>query len=82
MKYGNVVIDGVSEGNTIYSNSSSNGAKTTYYGYNVIGTISIPSINIEYPILEKSTPKSLKVAIAYLSGAGINQVRKYSITRT
>lgn len=71
----NVVIGGVSEGDSMYQNQTQNNTTTTtYYGYNVIGTISIPAIDIEYPILEKVTTKSIKVAVAYLSGVGINQV--------
>lgn len=69
----NVTIGGVEEGNSIYTNQSSS-SKTTYYGYNVIGTISIPTIKIEYPILDKPTKKALEVAIVYLSGAGINKI--------
>ena len=45
------------------------GNTITYYGYEVLGTISIPKINIQYPILEKVSPQSIKVAVAYLSGA-------------
>lgn len=38
--------------------------KDTYYdGYKVIGVVSIPSINIEYPILEENTSATLKIAI-------------------
>lgn len=48
-------------GSSIYQQQ---GNKDTYYqGYRVIGTISIPSINIEYPILEENTPATLKIAI-------------------
>lgn len=76
---GNVVIGGVEDGGSIYTNtntgtSSSGRNKTTYNGYTVIGTLSIPSIKIEYPVLERVTTKSLKIALAYLSGPGINQV--------
>lgn len=78
---GNVTIGGVSEGET-NNQSSNNTSTTTYYGYNVIGTISIPAISIEYPILEKVTTKSLKVAVAYLSGVRNKSSRKYSNTRT
>ena len=53
-----------------------------YYGYNVIGTISIPKIDIKYPILDKATTQSIKVAVAYLSGVGVNKVRKYCYTRS
>lgn len=67
----------MSEGDSIYqepsSDSESNNPKK-YYGYNVVGTISIPAIDIKYPILEKVTTGSLKVAVAYLSGPGINKV--------
>ncbi len=67
----NSVIGGVGEGNTIYSSATNN--KLTYKGYNVVGIISIPSINVEYPILEKVTTNSIKVGVAYLSGAKINK---------
>ncbi len=65
----------LSVGGTTHSNGNSHsGSSIKYNNYNVIGTISIPKIKIEYPILEKVTSKSLKVAVAYLSGAGVNQV--------
>lgn len=34
-----------------------------YEGYRVIGTISIPTIDIEYPILEENSSDTLKIAI-------------------
>ncbi len=47
--------------NSIYQQQ---GNKDTYYeGYKVIGTISIPSIDVEYPILEENTSATLKIAI-------------------
>ena len=74
----NVVIGPVSEDNSIFpentGNTENNNQKVTYNGYDVIGTISIPSINIQYPILEKVTTKALKVGICYLSGPGVNEV--------
>lgn len=54
--------------NTIYQGQPSGGTTTKYGGYEVYGTISIPKINIEYPILEKPTPQAIKIAVAYLSG--------------
>lgn len=65
---------------SIYDQNSTNPQK--YYGYNVIGTISIPKIDIRYPILDKATTQSIKVAVAYLSGVGVNKVRKYCHSRT
>lgn len=48
-------------GNSIYQQQGTK--ETLYQGYRVIGTISIPSINIEYPILEENTSATLKIAI-------------------
>ena len=57
------------------NNSNENNNNTnTYYGYKILGTISIPKIDIKYPILEKATPKAIKVAVAYLAGVGVNKV--------
>lgn len=69
-----VEIGGVDEGNSIYKEGQGSGGTTTYGGYEVLGVISIPKINIEYPILEKATPASIKIAVAYLSGVGVNKV--------
>lgn len=71
----NVTIGEVPELNIISNETGSgNDKKTTYNGYTVVGTISIPAIKIEYPILEKVTPKALKIGVCYLSGPGVNQV--------
>lgn len=65
-------LGGVEQGSSIYETNKLESKK--YYGYAILGTISIPKINIKYPILEKSTTQSIKVAVAYLSGVGINKV--------
>ena len=56
------------------SGNNNNNNNNTYYGYKILGTISIPKIDIKYPILEKATPKAIKVAVAYLAGVGVNKV--------
>lgn len=43
-----------------------------YQGYNVIGLIQIPVINLEYPILEKTTQQSMKTSISRFYGGEIN----------
>lgn len=43
-------------------------------GYKVIGIISIPKINIEYPILEKTDKTSLNLSITKFWGNKINQI--------
>lgn len=62
----NTTSDGSSSGNTT--------KKVQYKGYNVEGKIQIPAINLEYPILEKTTPSSIEAAVAILYSAnGLNQ---------
>ena len=70
-------IGDVNPTNSIYGesgNSGGNNNSNTYYGYKILGTISIPKIDIKYPILEKATPKAINVAVGYLTGVGINKV--------
>ena len=65
-------IDSIEKTNTV-SGSSAN-KMPTYKGFNVVGTIEIPAIDLEYPILEKVSKSSLETSVAMLYGAGINQV--------
>lgn len=53
-------------------NSSSN--KVTYKGYNVVGKIEIPVINIKYFIFEKATATSIEQGVAVSYGPGPNQI--------
>lgn len=49
--------------------------KVMMEGYEVIGTVRIPAIDIKYPILAKVTKKSLETAVALLyTTNGLNQV--------
>ncbi len=43
-------------------------------GYQVVGIVKIPKINIEYPILEKTNKESLKLSITMFWGDRINQI--------
>ena len=47
-----------------------------FKGFGVVGTMRIPSINFDYPVLEKVTPKSIETAVAVLYPVGqeVNQV--------
>lgn len=78
------VIDPVEEldtnTNTNTNNNSSTSVKVpTYKGYNVLGMIEIPKTGIKYPILDKVTPKSIQVAVAYYYGPGLNKVGNTTI---
>ncbi len=54
--------------------SSSSAIQTKYKGFDVIGTIQIPKINLKYPILEDVTKKSLETSVVWLYGPGLNKV--------
>ncbi len=57
------------------TNQSASSQKTRpqYKGFGVLGTMTIPKINLKYPILEKMTKSSIEVSVAFLWGVGINQ---------
>lgn len=59
--------------NTSKANSSGTKKAVSMGGYRVLGKIEIPKTNCRYPVLERSTPKSLDLAIAFLIGAGLNK---------
>ncbi len=46
----------------------------TFKGFGVLGTMTIPSIKFDYPILEKVSKSSIETSVAYLYGSGVNQV--------
>lgn len=49
-------------------------SSTKYKGFEVVGTIQIPKIDLKYPILEKLTPKSLKTSVVLMYTAqGLNK---------
>lgn len=50
-----------------------------YKGYKVVGIIKIPKINIEYPILEKTTNETMKFSITKFWGNGVNKVGNLSL---
>ena len=83
----NVILNDITPNvdlNTIYQNTTSNsndsesGTGVTYMGFDVIGTIEIPAIDIEYPIIPEyqNGIKALNVGIVvlYPAGSKINQV--------
>ena len=58
------------------SNSSANGklAKRTYKGFTMDGYITIPKINLNYPVLDRATEASMNVAVGINYGPGLNKV--------
>ena len=70
----NVEVDNANNSNN--SNSSNSSGKTIQFqGYNVVGKMEIPAIDLEYHILEKATPSSIEAALAVQYTAnGLNEV--------
>lgn len=69
------IIDPDIDENDVVQNTTENtNTKPTYKGFNMVGKIEIPKINIEYPVLEEVTPNSIEVSVAVLYGPGINEV--------
>lgn len=57
------------------TSSSSGKRKIMYKGYEVVGTIEIPAINLKYPILTPETKKSLELSVVLrYTTAGLNQI--------
>ena len=63
---GNVALDTSGETALDSSTSGTNSEKKKYKVYDVVGTMKIPSLNIEYPILEQNSAGALNVALILL----------------
>ncbi len=48
-------------------------------GYKVVGIIKIPKINIEYPILEKTTDEAMRYSVTHFWGDEVNAIGNYTI---
>ena len=51
----------------------------TYKGYNVIGLIQIPAIDLEYPILDRTTKITMATSISRFSGGEVNEYGNISL---
>lgn len=70
----NVEVDNANNSNNSNSNNGS-GKTIQFQGYNVVGKMEIPAIDLEYHILEKATPSSIEAALAVQYTAnGLNEV--------
>lgn len=50
-----------------------------YEGYPVVGIIEIPAIGIEYPIIDKTNEKTMKVAITKFWGNDVNELGNFTM---
>ncbi len=62
------------DNNTSTQKSTTNKSTTKYKGYDVIATLSIPSLKIEYPVLSKTSDKLLNISLNKYWGANPNEV--------
>lgn len=50
-----------------------------YKGYNVVGIIKIPAINIEYLIIDKTNDEAMKVSVTKFWGNDVNEIGNLTI---
>jgi len=75
------IVDPVIDVNNTVTNTNNGGnsggtssGKPKYKGFNMVGKIEIPKIKLNCPVLETATDSAIEVAVAVLSGPGINEV--------
>jgi len=51
-----------------------------YNGYNVVGIITIPTIEIEYPIIDKTNEEAMKVSITKFWGNNVNDIGNFTMS--
>ncbi len=72
---GNGSLDALNQSPTNPSNTTTSGSKTKWNGFTVLGTMKIPAINFEYPILEEVSSSAITKAVSLLwpNGDNLNQ---------
>lgn len=65
--------------NSAKKDSEKKQVKAQYHGYNVVGIISIPKIEIEYPILDVTNEKSMKISITKFWGNNVNDIGNFTM---
>lgn len=68
----NVTLDNTVETPIENTGSSGTSTKKKWYNYTVVGTMKIPAINLEYPIVEEVTGPALEKALVALYPSGDN----------
>lgn len=71
----NVTLDDSEETPITSSGTGTTSGKKKYKGFTVVGTMKIPAINLEYPVVEEVTTKALETALIalYPNGDNLNQ---------
>lgn len=67
-------IEGTITNNSSETTKPNQNTTTKYKGFDVVGTIQIPAIDLKYPILEKLSKKSLETSVVLLyTSQGLNK---------
>lgn len=73
-----IVEPNINVNNTVTNTSSNGGGSTSsrpkYKGFYMVGKIEIPKIKLNCPVLETASDSAIEVAVAVLTGPGINEV--------
>ena len=51
-----------------------------YKGYNVVGIITIPKLELEYPIIDKTNEEAMKVSITKFWGNDVNDIGNFTMS--
>lgn len=65
--------DKFNNSNNEFSNDITNNEKYEYFGYNAIGAINIPKINISYPILDELNSQTMRIGVVKIYGPELNE---------
>ena len=68
--------------NIVTNNKSSTNKEDdtkTYKGFPMVGTIEIPAINLNYPVLKDASKASMEISVGIYDGPGLNEIGNTTI---
>ena len=79
-----VQIENIKNNNTnnnsdIEQDKDTKKVQVEYKGYNVVGIITIPKLEIEYPIIDKTNEEAMKVSITKFWGNNVNDIGNFTM---
>ena len=75
----NIVDEVRLEIDRITSEEKTKQVQVKYKGYDVVGIISIPKLEIEYPIIDKTDEEAMKVSITKFWGNNVNDIGNFTM---
>lgn len=68
------------ETNTNNTEQNRKEVQVEYKGYNVVGIITIPKLELEYPIIDKTNEEAMKVSITKFWGNNVNDIGNFTMS--